>query len=297
MISLLFSMIKSSRSGQLLRSLTSRLSEPEDYFSGRRRTSEPPPDDVLLFGRTRADQLERVNISSAFHQRWMLILAWVGRGTVLLDRQPHRLGPGRALLVPPLHLHAYAELDDRLCWLFATFDWPGRRGMGAGLGGAKRLGQLAQDQAEILLRAWARPAGDGLDTAVALQRLLRVLYPPVAPLAAGDEPASAQLIERVRRAEAELPPGASVPEVARWCGLSESHLRARFRAVAGLSLGRYLREARLRRAAARLRAGAVDVKGAAEQAGFADIYTFSRAFKRALGVPPSRIRASPHISP
>jgi methylphosphotriester-DNA--protein-cysteine methyltransferase len=45
-----------------------------------------------------------------------------------------------------------------------------------------------------------------------------------------------------------------------------------------------------RQAAVWLREDDLTVKAAAERAGYPDVYSFSRAFKRALGSPPSRMK-------
>lgn len=267
-----------------------QIAAPADYFEGRRRTRAALPDNVLLFWRRDAAELMPVEVSSGFHQRWVLVVALRGSGTVLLDRKPNALAPGRALLIPPLHLHAYAEVAARPRWLFATFEWPGRVAAGV-RAGTCALGAAGLRETRALMTAWGGKDTDGLDTAVALHRLLARLYPEhddaeAGAAAGGGDP----WLEKLREAAEALPPGASLAAVARRAGVSESHLRARFRVAAGLSAGRYLRETRLRRAAEWLGEEGLSVKVAAERAGFRDIYAFSRAFKRALGVPPSEMR-------
>lgn len=284
-----FPMPSNWRKWETLAAAAATLPDPDDYFAGRLRPAEALPDSVLLFTRREAAQLRGATVSTSFHQRWVLVIPLRGRGVVLLDRSPHRLAPGRALLVPPLHLHAYAEVEPRPRWLFVTFEWPGQTALSADWRGPRALGAAALREVSALLASWRRPAGDGLDLAVTLHRLLRRLFPVgvvAAPVARVADP----LLAAVRAAEKELPAGAALGVFARRLGMAESHLRARFRAVAGLSLGRYLREARLRRAATWLREERISVKDAAERAGFNDIYAFSRAFKRALGVPPSGLR-------
>jgi transcriptional regulator GlxA family with amidase domain len=81
-----------------------------------------------------------------------------------------------------------------------------------------------------------------------------------------------------------------VKELARTLGISPSHLRARFRASCGVSLGRHLRRLRLERACGLLRLGPARVSEVAEQCGFTSIYSFSRAFRTAYGVSPLAYR-------
>jgi AraC-like DNA-binding protein len=261
------------------------LSEPDDYFAGLRREGEALPDNVLLFTRTEGRDLRPARAASAFHQRWVLIVALRGAGTVELDRVPYRLRGGQTLLVPPLHLHAYDDVAARPLWLFVTFDWPAHTALDEAWGGTRRLDRKARERLGRLVEVWRAPRPDGLMAAAHLLGLLRGLYPRKAM----PPPEQDRLIARVRAAAA-LEPTGKLEALARRMGMSESHLRARFRREAGITLGRYLREARLRQAAVWLREEKIPVKVAAERAGYPDIFSFSRAFSRALGIPPSRSR-------
>ncbi len=78
--------------------------------------------------------------------------------------------------------------------------------------------------------------------------------------------------------------------LARQFDCSPFHLSRTFRAVAGLSLRRYLGILRSRLAADRLARGAADLTGLALDLGFADHSHFTNAFRREWGVPPSRLR-------
>ena len=78
--------------------------------------------------------------------------------------------------------------------------------------------------------------------------------------------------------------------IARELRLSASRLRLLVRQTLGLSMGRYLMRIRLHRATALLSGGRLTVAEVAAACGFASVFAFSRAFKRGLGVPPSRFR-------
>jgi transcriptional regulator GlxA family with amidase domain len=82
----------------------------------------------------------------------------------------------------------------------------------------------------------------------------------------------------------------SVKEIARSLGISSSHLRARFRASCGVSLGRHLRRLRLEKACGLLRLSQRRVTEIAELCSFTSIYSFSRAFHTAYGVSPMAYR-------
>ena len=80
-------------------------------------------------------------------------------------------------------------------------------------------------------------------------------------------------------------------ELAREVGLSEPHLRRRFRAMYGKTPRRYLVEARLQRAVELLRSTRLGIEQIALAVGYADFPAFDRRFKRAYGVTPSMLRA------
>jgi AraC-like DNA-binding protein len=63
-------------------------------------------------------------------------------------------------------------------------------------------------------------------------------------------------------------PGIRLAELARKLSMSESHLRSRFREGTGLSIGRYLRKMRLRRAANWIEEEGLSVKCVSERAGY-----------------------------
>lgn len=82
----------------------------------------------------------------------------------------------------------------------------------------------------------------------------------------------------------------SLDELARRAGLSRSALSSRFRAAVGVSPIRYLTQWRLERAYHGISVDAWTLQRAAIEAGYADEFSFSRAFKRLYGVSPGSVR-------
>jgi AraC-like DNA-binding protein len=98
----------------------------------------------------------------------------------------------------------------------------------------------------------------------------------------------AQLVRRAAEfvlGEAHRP--LSLGEVARAVHVSPNYLTGLFRATTGVPLGRFVLEERVARAQQRLRVAGATVKTVALELGFADPFTFSRAFKRVTGRAPS----------
>jgi AraC-like DNA-binding protein len=271
---------------QILIEMLHEIGEPDDYFAGVHRPREMLPNNILLFSRSDGASLSSGIISPDLHQRWVLIISLLGRGNVKIDCSCESLGPAEILLIPPLHLHSYAKIAKRLNWVFVTFDWPEHTVSSEAWRGIRRLGPDARNLLSSFIQEWIRPARDGLLLSSHLYRLLRALY-PVHETQEADH--RGNLIGSVHALQLHHP-GIRLEELARKLSMSESHLRSRFREETGLSIGRYLRETRLRRAANWIKEEGLSVKCVSERAGYPDIHTFSRSFSRLFGHPPSTMR-------
>lgn len=280
---------------KLLQKVKTLQSSPKNYYEGRRRWGGAFPDNILLFSRTHRSNLDSQHLSSYFHHRWVLLVAMQGDGVIQVDRVARVLTAGTVLLIPPLHLHHYHDVKaGNLAWLYITFDWPGQTAPGS-----DELGPhvLTEESLAYLLRIcqwwYDDHACAGTLLSAELMSVLLTLFPSIANHsdAALVDTQEKPIVSAVRR-EVSSQSGdmLSISELARRIGISPSHLRAEFRAHTGISLGRYLREWRLREAALLLSSENLSVKETAERLGFRDIYAFSRAFSHALGVPPSSLR-------
>jgi AraC-like DNA-binding protein len=81
----------------------------------------------------------------------------------------------------------------------------------------------------------------------------------------------------------------SVPELARFCNVSESGLKRIFDKYAGISIHKYLLKMKVKTAAELLQQGE-SVSCVAEKLGFNSQSYFSRAFRRETGVMPSSLK-------
>ena len=80
-------------------------------------------------------------------------------------------------------------------------------------------------------------------------------------------------------------------ELSRLCALSERHFFRRFKQATGFSPINWLRRERINLAQARLQErGSGSIKQIAEEAGYNDVFFFSRDFKRLTGSCPSEYR-------
>jgi AraC-like DNA-binding protein len=211
--------------------------------------------------------------------------------TVAVDDRAIRLNPDEGLLVMPFQFHDYIQpAKEELRWLFVTFDMIDAVPLQALRFRPFVVTQVVRQTCAELVEAYlTRGEGDltSLLLSVLLQRirqaepiLRRHHKPPVAP----------GLIMQVNQLAQSKEEPLSVKEIARSLGISASHLRARFRASCGVSLGRHLRRLRLEKACGLLRLSQRRVTEIAELCSFTSIYSFSRAFHTAYGVSPMAYR-------
>ncbi len=89
----------------------------------------------------------------------------------------------------------------------------------------------------------------------------------------------------------------SIDDVAKSVGVSRSHLYRVFMLNVGKSPINYLTDYRINEACKLLREGNLSIAEVAVSVGFFDQFYFSRVFKRAKGVPPSKYLAAPAAPP
>ena len=101
-----------------------------------------------------------------------------------------------------------------------------------------------------------------------------------------------RVAETIRLIETEADRPISLEELAGAAATSRYHFLRIFRAVAGMTPYQYVLRTRLHRAAVRLRTTSEPVSAIALDAGFADLSTFNRRFRKVMGVNPSAYRAA-----
>ncbi|MER8704884.1 AraC family transcriptional regulator [Mesorhizobium sp. M1088] len=100
-----------------------------------------------------------------------------------------------------------------------------------------------------------------------------------------------RVAEAVRRIEVDADRPISLAELADETATSPYHFLRTFRHVAGMTPYQFLLRARLHRAAVRLRTSDQTISAIAFSAGFNDLSTFNRRFRRLMGEAPGNYRA------
>jgi AraC family transcriptional regulator len=94
----------------------------------------------------------------------------------------------------------------------------------------------------------------------------------------------------VRRIEADAHEPLTLTALARAAGMSPYHFLRTFRHVTGTTPHQYVLRTRLMRAAVRLNSSAKTVSEIAYAAGFNDLSTFNRRFRKLMGANPAHWR-------
>jgi AraC-like DNA-binding protein len=229
------------------------------------------------------------NVRYAFHSHTKHQLIWPVSGiiTVEADKRLYIVGPGTAMWIPALTLHATIVRDGRSATLFV----PKRRQAGHQGCRVIRLTPLFR---ELLNTATSHVSGS--------LRFRRALFDLIDELGnnKGEAfalpcmqlPSSPGLIRAVEFLLANLD-SVSVAEFAHQAGMSERSLRRHFRAETGTSIANYLGHTRMIKAMQLL----IDDRGRSVSevsisVGFNNPSAFACAFRRATGMSPVQFRAS-----
>jgi AraC-like DNA-binding protein len=100
-----------------------------------------------------------------------------------------------------------------------------------------------------------------------------------------------RISDALRRIEAQTDEPLALADLARAAGMSPFHFLRTFQQVAGMTPHQYVLRTRLNRAAVRLRTSDDPVSAIAFDAGFGDLSTFNRRFRRVMGCSPGVYRS------
>jgi AraC-like DNA-binding protein len=225
------------------------------------------------------------------HHRYVLALALGAGATVYVDDRAIRLNAGEGLLIFPFQFHDYSEpTRDNINWLFVTFDLAD--------GDSQQLLRYrpfvitnsVRQLAVELIEAYLEPSEGELTSLLLGLLLARVRQAPATFQSLNAAPSPPALMLQVNHLVQRRIEIRTVHEIAQSLGISESHLRARFRASCGVSVCQHLRRLRLEKASGLLRLTTNRITEISDQCGFTSIYSFSRTFRDAFGVSPRSYR-------
>lgn len=237
-----------------------------------------------------------------------------GRGVHWIDDTAYGITRGDIYLLAPGATHRfydYANLEIDACYfqprlfseeeLTALRELPGFWRLFVGAADVEHRIHLTpqewmetEQQIEAMRREWAESALSGsLMLKHEIFRLLVLLARRLEgrkPVQPGAKAAQASMAEAIRYCEENFDKALTVPQLAARFFLSPGHFSELFRREAGMTPAAYLRQIRLEKAAALLRAGTGQVTQVAAQCGFGDPAHFSRLFRAQYHLSPQQYR-------
>lgn len=285
-----------------------RLPIPTDFLRGPSAELADLPSNVVLhhahYGGNRQPRTAgRYPRRAGPHliRRFSLNVSIRAAAEMLIEGRQLGIPEGHGLLVFPFQAHNITRFEpvESFSWMFTTFDMPESGHIEPLRNCVVAFEPLDWEiigHATDVMAAWhrgerARAAelphwlGLLLERAVTRARQTGRAETPV-QLDVGDDVAH----RACRWIYDHLAEDLRTETIARQMSLSESHMRRVFREEIGMSLGEFVRNARIHRAASLLHSTSLPVGALAQRCGYESPFTFSRAFKNAVGVSPLHFR-------
>ncbi len=273
------------------------LEQPKNYFHGLKLEDSFSPDNILFFCHHNRKAFEPEGISNTFHHRFVFVMVVKKGGPARIGDHTHLLEEGEGALIFPHQFHHFMDVEPgELEWLFITFELGLHAPIESLRGTPRKLDQETLFLIAETLNIHRRVRrGDthsiaGISYFLA-EILLRMKELPLIDNERlnihGTDDTRDVLLDKINHFVANnLHRQLTVADLAQELGYSVSYLRAIFRDRLGLSLGRFIRESRLSKAAVLLEQNNLSITQVAKESGFDSLTAFSRAFKQAYGVAP-----------
>lgn len=277
-----------------LKEITQTLKTPTDYFEGVRYPENRRLNNVLLYSRSRLDELQQNSLENLSHYRYVLFLCLETSGIVSIDDYQIPIYPLQGALVMPYQFHTFYDLESEdLNWLFLTFEYSDE----------SRLESLRNCKSQFTpkqLSYWSLCVQSLLDSTTAMSELELLSYAGLLIESllheqsehssfAGGAVLRGSLIGQINRILfEELPDGVSIDGIADTIGRSERSLRMNFKEEYGISLGGYIQKFKLNRAVQMLLKSDMNVGQIARATGFGSSEAFNRFFKSHMSQSPKR---------
>lgn len=272
-----------------------QIEDPQDYFSGIGETQLATPQSIIIFLRRTKQALQQEALKNRSHHRFVLVVNLATEGQFHVDNLVLSFKPQQALLLLPYQFHHFSQLGDaHLRWLCCSFEFDPLQTLEPLRNRVVDFSPHTSRRLQQLLEEWHQPPSSLqarqvqtalLHVLLSLEQDLQTAVPNVPP-----EPKDG-LLRNINRLLAECQGRTiTVNDLARALNRSGSRLRTRFKEVAGLSLGSYIRNYRLNRAMALLRTTDFPIADIAEMAGYGSPQAFCRGFKAFTGQTPRNYR-------
>ena len=246
------------------------------------------PDNILIFAR---GGLSPIAGQGAIHHRYLLNLNLGAPCGLLLDGRRFLLETGAMFLIYPYENHLFLHTDEKIFRLMITFEVK-RSDILPERHSSAILNPDSVHLAAELLRAY-RNGAEKWDLTLLLTLLLsRFRQDTQKDTASVPFPENSSFAPRiVKYIMNHLDKDLGLEKMAKQFHISKSHLRRRFQAETGVSLGEYIRRSRITKAMYHLSRNEENIGEIAELCGYSSIQAFSRAFREKAGITPQAYRS------
>jgi AraC-like DNA-binding protein len=233
--------------------------------------------------------LSRKNFRPILHGRFVLIAALSGQVEMEIDGAKEQVRSGTLTLLASNTIHSFNTVKDRkIEWLISTFEMPKPAWSHQSVKQINLSSKLKKHLLEMMTHYSHASAESKMMLSLSLGRVLSHFEVGESEVPQPRSSKSSTLIMAVT-SFLDSEPEASITTsrvLARFSPSSPS-FRAQFRKAAGVSLGAFIREWKMNRAASYLTRGEWSISEVAEKTGWKSVYAFSRAFKARWKKPPS----------
>ncbi len=274
---------------QNLKENVEQLPEPHSYTKGLLVEEAGIPQNIVMFQRQNFVMHRSMN----FHNRFMLIIALAGSGTIFVGNQLRCLTAGEATLVQPFQTHYYLETSPDYHFLFITFELP--YGSFSHLKSYQfnysdydsllcRLVEVYLEKQNVSATSKLISMGIGL-----LLNDLELKFPSTEakPSTEKEKLLLSKVIEYVYQ---NLRSNIKAQDVAEHAALSVSHLQRTFKLEFGISLGAFIKNAKLNDAQRLLAVTNMTVSQIVYECGYESVPSFCNAFRKHTGMTPKEFR-------
>lgn len=228
---------------------------------------------------------------NSYHHRNVMIVPLRGEATVVVNGYEFPIKPGRVLLISHYQFHRYTNVRvDENEWLFLMFEGDSQFKEFARIACVPLTHQF-WDDLRVLVETYLKPATEQTARQLVLRvMLLLALFGEQKPLKFNQSQQTGEVCDLLMRAydliTKNMDKNLTASDISAMLGVSESHLRNKFRAVSGCSIGSYMRNIRLYRATNLLLSQKMNVSEVAVACGWESAFSFSRAFSAHWGMSP-----------
>lgn len=279
--------------------------DPGDLFSGISGRISHLPTNILQF--LRKDESQLHEDKPFFHHRFVLIACLKERGGLVVDGSLFNLEPGHMILIFPYQSHYFLRFSNpsAMRWVFTTFEYRAaeelellrNKALNLSRSGLHNLRSITWQ----LYPGSTEPGPDRRDEAPFSLGLLlagsirrAILTQPAAVPALQQKGGRLSFVNKAAlHIQKNLSRHISIAEIAGLTGMSAGRLRCRFKQALGISLGAYIREARLHKACELLHNSESSIAQIADACGYDCQFAFSRAFRKLTGFSPRLYRKPP----